>query len=130
MKASITLLASALFLVPAAAGYADKVFQKGKGATWDCAKDDVVEINHGGGTYTFKGACKEINLNGGSSKLTIESVASLNLNGAQNKVKIGTLGEIVINGAKNTVTYKKAANGAKKPDVTSNGIGNSVTRIK
>ena len=109
--------------------FADQNFEKAPGATVDCGKDDVVNINHGGGTYTIKGSCKEINLSGGGVKLTIESATAINVNGAGNTLAVGTLGDIVINGAKNKVTYKKAAKG-DKPGVTQMGTGNTVTKVK
>jgi len=101
MKRILCLL---LVVAPAVAS-ADKNFVKGKGATWDCKKDPVVNINHGKGTYTFKGACSTINLNGGSSKLTIESVDALNINGGKNTVTVGTLGAANLMGSKNKLTF-------------------------
>ncbi len=118
-----------LALLPSVVAHADQNFASGTGSTWDCAKDPNVNINHGAGTYTFKGACKTINLNGGASKLTIESVESLNVNGAANTVAIGEAGDILINGAKNTITWKKAKTG-DKPAVTQTGVGNKVSRAK
>ncbi|HET9989290.1 MAG TPA: hypothetical protein VFQ65_12255, partial [Kofleriaceae bacterium] len=53
---------------------ADKSFTAEKSATWDCAKDASVTIMHGNGKYTFKGACKDITVNGGHNVLAIENV--------------------------------------------------------
>ena len=65
MKRLVCLLVA---FTPALAS-ADKHFDTGKGATWDCAKDPVVHINIGKGNYTFTGACREIHVNGASNKV-------------------------------------------------------------
>jgi len=108
---------------------ADKNYAGGKGATWDCTKDPVVNINHGRGKYTFKGTCTTINLNGGQSTLTIASVGTLNVNAAQNKITIGTVDAINVNGAGNTISYKtaKSADGANVKDT---GTGNTIAQTK
>ena len=87
MKKLALLLAFTLVPFTAAA---EKAYVSGKGGTWDCTKDPIVSINHGRGKYTFKGACDVINLNGGQSTITVESVDTINVNGADN-----------------TITYKK-----------------------
>ncbi len=122
------LLVLALLLSPSVA-LADKDFSEGTGGTWDCAEDATVNINHGNGTYTITGVCDAINLNGGSSTLTVESVKALNVNGAKNALTVGTLGAANIVGAKNKLMWKKAAKG-KKPVVNVVGAGNSVSKIK
>ena len=81
-----------LLAVAPAVAHADKNFTSGKGTTWDCKKDPKVNISHGKGVYTFKGACTQINLSGGKSKLTIESVDQLNVSSAGNTIMVGTLG--------------------------------------
>lgn len=121
-------LISMLVLLPATA-LADKDFTEGTGGTWDCAQDATVNINHGGGTFTITGACEAINLNGGSNKLTIESVDALNVNGAKNAITAGTLGSVNVVGAKNKIGWKKAKTG-KKPSANVVGAGNSVYKIK
>jgi len=121
-------LAIMLALVPATA-HADKIFADGQGGTHDCADDPVVEINHGKGVYTFKGACTSINLNGGESKVTIAKVESINVNGASNKITIGELGELLVNGDKNSITWKKAITGTK-PNVIANGKSNKISKVK
>jgi Protein of unknown function (DUF3060) len=125
MKTLTTLL---LVLAPTLA-LADKTYTSGKGGAWDCAKDATVIINHGAGTYTFKGACKSITVNGGANKLTIESIETLNLNGAQNTVDIGEAGAISVVGSANTITWKKAKSG-DKPDIKSVGTGNKIDQAK
>jgi hypothetical protein len=118
-----------LFLVVApVVAYADKNFTSGKGATWDCKKDPKVNISHGKGVYTFKGACTQINLNGGKSKLTIESVDELNVASAGNTITIGTLGTINLVGANNKVTYKAAKEG-DTATVNTVGTGNTIEKI-
>jgi hypothetical protein len=121
------LLVAALLLVPALAS-ADKNFTSGKGTTWDCAKDPTVNINHGKGTYTFTGECATINVNGGHNTLTIARVKELNVNGASNTMTIDSVDAININGADNKITWKKAA--GDKPEVSTLGTGNSVTKAK
>jgi DUF3060 family protein len=123
-----TLTILLLVLAPTLA-LADKTYQGGKGATWNCAKDPTVVINHGKGTYTFKGACTSITVNGGANKLTIEAVDKLTLNGAQNTIDLGEVSAIAIVGAANTITWKKARSG-DKPEVTVVGTGNKVDQAK
>ena len=120
-------LALLLALIPVTA-IADKNYNGGKGAVWDCAKDPIVKINHGRGKYTFKGACETIYLNGGQSKLTIESVGTLHVNAAQNTISIGTVDSINLTGAQNKITYKKAK--GDSVNVSDNGVGNSVAQTK
>jgi len=122
------ILFAAVLLAPGLAG-ADKNFTGGKGTTWDCKKDPTVNINHGKGTYTFKGECKAININGGHNTLKIERVTDLNVNGASNTVTIDSVDSININGADNKITWKKAGTG-DKPAVSTLGDGNSVTQGK
>jgi len=123
-----TLLIAVLVLAPTLA-LADKDFTGGKGTTWDCKKDPTVNINHGKGTYTFKGECKGININGGHNTLTIESVAELNINGASNTVNVASVGTINLVGADNKITWKKAQSG-DKPTVSTVGDNNSVKQGK
>jgi len=125
MKALVTMM---LVLVPALA-QADKTYSGGKGATWDCAKDPTVLINHGRGTYTFKGACKSIKVNGGQNKLTIAEVDQLDISGAQNTINIDEVETINIVGAENTINWKKTKSG-DKPAVTTVGTGNKVDQAK
>ena len=104
MKKLALLLAFTLVPFTAAA---EKAYVSGKGGTWDCTKDPIVSINHGRGKYTFKGACDVINLNGGQSTITVESVDTINVNAGKNTITIGTVDTINVNGADNTITYKK-----------------------
>lgn len=120
-------LACLLIALTPALATADKSFTKS--ATWDCAKDPTVAINHGGGTYTFKGACKQINVNGGGVKLTVESVDTLNVNGGGCTATVGTLDVANINGAGNKLTWKKAKSG-DKPTVNIVGADNKVDQAK
>ncbi|HEY5925815.1 MAG TPA: DUF3060 domain-containing protein [Kofleriaceae bacterium] len=120
------ILFSILVFVPFVAS-ADKKFTQGKGTTWDCKKDPVVSISHGGGKYTFKGACTTINVSGGGNKLTVESADELNLSGAKNVVTIGTVGSINLVGSKNTVTWKAAKTG-DAPSINHVGKDNVVAQ--
>ena len=122
------VIISLLALAPSLA-IADKAFNTGKGATWDCAKDPDVAINHGKGTYTFKGACKTINLNGGESTIAIESVESLNVNGGKNKITVDAVDSLNVNGADNTITWKKGKS-TDTPAVNTVGNGNKIGKAK
>jgi len=128
MKTGIALLIALAPMIAPMTARADKLYNKGKGATWDCAKDPVVNINHGEGTYTFTGKCKTINVNGGDNKLTIESVDTINVNGGDNTVAIGTADTINVNGSDNKVTYKTAKSG--KVTARAPGGGNTVEQVK
>ena len=121
-----TLCALLLVCAPAIAT-ADKSFTKG--ATWDCAKDPVVAINAAGGTYTLKGACKTVAINGGGVTIKADAVDELDVNGGSCKVTLGTADTINVNGASNKITWKKAKSG-DKPNVNVNGASNSIDQAK
>lgn len=128
MKTGIALLIAIAPMIAPITARADKVFIKGKGTNWDCAREPVVTINHGEGTYTFTGKCTTINVNGGDNKLTIESVDTINVNGGDNTVVIGTADKINVNGSDNKVTYKTAKSG--KVTARSLGGGNTVEQAR
>lgn len=109
---------------------ADKAFTAEKTATWDCAKDASVTITHGNGKYTFKGACKDITVNGGHNALTVENVATLTVNGSSNTVAADQVATINLTGSDNKVTYKKSSGTGGKPTVSSLGQNNSITAGK
>ena len=116
----------ALFLVvlvtPALAS-ADKAYNEGStGGTWDCAKDASVAININNATFTFKGACTTISINGNGNKLSVEKAKLITGNGNNNTVDAAAVDEITVNGNNNTVSYAKAA----KPKVTNNGNDNKI----
>ena len=94
------------------AAFADKNIISGS-ATWDCAKDATVNIVHGKGSYTFKGTCKEVNVQGGGNRITAEAIDELNIQGGDNTVTVGTIDQINIVGSNNRVTFKKAKSGDK-----------------
>lgn len=116
-------------LAPATA-FADKdLSEPSDGTTWDCASDPKVNVNYGGGTFTFTGTCEEVNVNGTKVIVKAENVDTLNVNGASNKISTLILSAANINGTSNKITYKKAKTG-KKPKVASVGKGNAVTKVK
>jgi hypothetical protein len=108
--------------------HADRSFISGKGATWDCKQDPVVNINHGHGVYTLKGSCKTVNLVGGNNKLTIASSDELNINGGSNTVTIDAVDAINVVGADNTVTYKAAIHG-DAPSISKLGNNNVINGL-
>ena len=125
----IKLAFLAIALAPAVA-HADKSFNKaGQATTWDCAKDPVVRINHGSGTYTFTGACTSIKVNGGNHTITIESVDELSVNSGGCTISVGTIGVLRVNGAGNTITWKNAKSG-DNPETHVNGSGNKIDHAK
>jgi len=109
---------------------ADKSFTSEKSATWDCGKDASVTITHGNGKYTFKGACKEITVNGGHNTLAIENVVTLTVNGSSNVITADNLDTVSLTGSDNKVTYKKSAGANGKPAVSSLGQNNAITAGK
>ena len=126
MKTSLGLsIVFALASAPSLA-LADKDFLSGTGATWDCASDPVVNINTSKGTYTLKGACTTVNVNGSTLTIAIESTGELNINGATNKITVDAVDTINVNGAKNTVAWKKGKSG-DKPAANVVGAGNNVS---
>ena len=116
----------AALLLPAAA-LADKSFNGGKGATWDCASDPVVVITGGSTKYTLKGACKSISVTGGHNTLAIESATTLDITGASNTISIDAVDAININGAGNKITWKKGKS-VPKPSISQLGQNNSITQ--
>ena len=123
MKRILSLM---LVFVPAVAG-ADKVWNSGKGTTWDCKKDATVVVNASKGTWTFKGACKSITLNGSTHKVKIASVDTLAVNGARNTVTVASVGTLSVTGAQNKVTWTKAATG-DAPTISDTGAGNQIAQ--
>ena len=121
-----TLLLLAALLLPTAAR-ADKSLDKG--AAWDCAKDPVVHIGNGKGTYTFTGTCTTIEVGGGSNTLTIEAVDTLQVGGAKNTITVGTVATIDVGGSGNTITWKKAKSG-DKPTMKGQPEKNTITQAK
>jgi hypothetical protein len=121
----VILIAAIASLGGSSIAHADKVFRVGKGGTWDCKQDPVVDIQHGSGNYTLKGACKTVNLNGGANTMTIESAATLNVVGASNQVTIDSVDTINLVGSNNKVTYKGAITG-DSPAIINVGTSNVV----
>jgi hypothetical protein len=113
-------------LVPAVAG-ADKVWNSGKGTTWDCKKDGNVTVNASKGTWTFKGACTSVTLNGSAIKAKIESAETLAVNGSMGNVTVGTVGTLSVTGAKNKVTWSKAHSG-DAPSISNTGVDNQIAQ--
>ena len=106
------LVALMIVALSPTAAFADKSII-GASATWDCAKDATVNIVHGKGTYTFKGACKAVNVQGGGNRITAQAIDELNIQGANNTVTVGTIDQINIVGANNRVTWSKPKSGDK-----------------
>jgi hypothetical protein len=123
------LIIAMVLLVPGLAA-ADKEFTNEKAATWDCSKDATVTITHGNGKYTFKGACKDITINGGHNTLTVEGVTTLTINGASNTVAVDSTDTIAITGSNNKVTWKKSGGADAKPATSSLGQNNTITQAK
>lgn len=109
-----------IVLSPTLAGA--KVFDTGKGGTVDCATDGSSTINTNEGTFTFKGTCKSIIVNGNKNVVTIESVGTLSVNGNENTTNAGSVDLIAASGNNNKVTYKK---GAK---IANTGNGNKIAQ--
>jgi hypothetical protein len=110
-----------------ASAFADKNLDKD--GAWDCKKDPVVFIGNGAGTYTFKGTCAKISVNGGENKLTIESVDTLDVSGGENTITVGTVGTINVGGSDNKITWKKAKAG-DKPVMKGQPDKNTITQGK
>ncbi|NVB83125.1 MAG: DUF3060 domain-containing protein [Kofleriaceae bacterium] len=120
MKRILVLLVA---VTPATAS-ADKMWNQGKGTTWDCAKDPVVTIAHGKATYTFKGTCKTVNISGATNKVKAEHVEELNVSGSSNTIDVGTLGRVNLSGSQNKVTFKDG----DAPQINITGTQDVVTR--
>jgi hypothetical protein len=129
MQKLVVLCAVVVSLAAPGRALADKVFRSGKGATWDCKQDPVVKIDQAAGSYTFKGACKVVHVNGSLNKITIESSEAVNLTGAQNTVTIGAVDALELVGASNTVTYRSGVS-RDAPKVSDVGAANRVSREK
>jgi len=125
----IRLVALLLVCAPALAS-ADKSYMDGKGGTWDCAKDPQVSIMANEGTYTIKGACKAINVQGNKNKIAVDSADQINVTGNDNMVAAVAVDQINASGNKNTVTYKKAVADKGKTQVNSLGTDNKISQAK
>jgi hypothetical protein len=115
-----TLIGFLIALTPAVA-HAGKVYNEGSGGTWDCKKDPAVIINANDGTYTFKGACTSISVNGNENKVRIESVDQLAVTGNENIVEADSASRIAATGNENKVTYRKGS-----PKVSNLGTDNKI----
>jgi hypothetical protein len=115
-----TLIGLLIALTPAVV-HAGKTYNDGAGGTWDCKKDPTVTINANHGTYTFKGACTSISVNGNTNKVAIESVDRLEVNGNENLIEADTASRIGTNGNANKVTYKQGT-----PKITNPGTDNQI----
>ena len=76
----------------------------------DCKKYNRVIINGDAKTFTIKGACRQILVNGDRNKITAAAFS-----------------EIVLNGYDNVVEYSKYVNG-RQPVVADNGKTNTVSK--
>lgn len=76
----------------------------------DCKKYNRVIINGDAKTFTIKGACRQILVNGD-----------------RNKISVDAFSEIVLNGYDNNVEYSKYVNG-KQPVITDNSKTNTVSK--
>jgi hypothetical protein len=120
--------ALAVALVPAAA-YADKTYAKGKGETWDCAKDPVVRISTTKGTFGLLGECKSVTVGGAKNAVSVASAAKLVVAGSDNVVQVEEVDSIRAGGTRNTVSWKKAKTG-DKPKIVKSGSGTHVDQAK
>lgn len=123
----MTKLGLVLLVVPALA-FA-KSYNSGDNVTHDCSKDPDVSINVSEATFTIKGTCEKVSINGADNKVSIENVERISVNGADNTVDVIATDRISINGADNRVTYKKGIKKAK-PRVKVLGSGSKVTQAK
>lgn len=103
---------------------ADKNFTKGRGGTWDCKKDPVVNITAASGKFTFKGACTHVNITSAKSKITAEAIDELNLSGSKNEITVGTVTTINVSGSNNKITFKAGT----PPDVHNTGSDNLIAK--
>ena len=78
----------------------------------DCKKYNRVIINGDAKTFTIKGACRQILVNGD-----------------RNKISVDAFSEIVLNGYDNNVQYSKYVN-AKQPVITDNSKTNSISKTE
>lgn len=116
-----------LLVVPALA-FA-KSYNSERTVTHDCAKDPDVSINVSAATFTIKGTCEKVSINGADNKVTVENSERISVNGADNTVAVNAVDRINVNGADNRVTYKRGIKKAK-PRVKVLGTGSTVTRAK
>jgi hypothetical protein len=120
-----TALISVLMVCATHTAFADKQYLDGHGGTWDCAKDGVVTIDANTGSYTFKGACKSITINGNTNKVAFETTATLSVNGNSNAVTATSADALLVPGNENSVTLKKAPKSSSNP-----GTNNKVSVAK
>ncbi|MFT3697242.1 MAG: DUF3060 domain-containing protein [Kofleriaceae bacterium] len=117
---NVKTLSSLLMLIPTVA-FAGKSFNDGKGGEWDCGKDPVVSIQTNEGTFTLKGACKAVSVNGNQNVVKIDNATNVSANGNQNKITVTNADAVSANGNENTITI---ANGS--PKVSNPGTNNKI----
>src|SRR4029079_15409820 len=83
--------------------------------------DPAVVINISDATFTFKGACTSITVNGSTDKLTIDSVDRLAVNGNDNAIDADSISRLAINGYTNKVAYRKGT-----PKISNLGSDNKI----
>jgi hypothetical protein len=108
---------------------ADKTFTKGKGETWDCAKDPVVRISTTNGTFGLLGECKSVTVGGAKNVVSVGSTGKLIVTGSDNLVQVEEVDSIRAGGTRNTVSWKKAKTG-DKPKIVKSGSGTHVDQAK
>jgi len=126
------------FALPAVAAAESKII--------DCATQPETSISDNKGTFTFKGACKMIAVEGNENTVSIEQVETLTLPGNrntaqatkadavavpgnENTVQVGTTSAISAAGNKNTVGWKSAGKKAK-PKISNTGNKNKIAKVK
>jgi hypothetical protein len=122
------LLALVVALAPLAAR-GDKTFAKGKGETWDCAKDPVVRISTSNGTFGLLGECKSVTVGGAKNVVSIASSSKIVVTGSDNLVQVEEVDSIRAGGTRNSVGWKKAKAG-DKPKIVKSGSGTHVDQAK
>jgi len=127
LKPVIALCAVALLLPIAAA--ASSYVANHKVITQDCSKDPTANIGSEDSEYTFKGACKAINLEGSHNKVHIASAKALIINGDDNDVDVATTDIIFVTGSHDHVSWKKGLT-QEQPKVSNSNSTSTVEQAK
>lgn len=96
--------------------------------TLDCSGRDV-EIDGGGNTLVFKGACGTITVVGAANTIAVESVDTLRLKSQANTVYVKTVGAIHTADASNSTVDWVRGMGGNSPEMSGGGSLNTVEQI-
>lgn len=120
-----TVLAGLLVLSASVAAADVSEMDNHRTVSVDCAKDANVTLLGNQNTYTLKGTCTLLRVQGNNNTVHADTVATINVDGNDNSVTASATNNINVRGDRNTVKYK-----ADKPGIANAGKGNTISQTK